>query len=151
MQFYQLQKNNPYKLPDDIYMQAIYAVRGYDRMKKQISEIPHESATTFSTYTDSAITATPEDPTADQCRFYYGHGSTPGNPTEEKAMRIEALSKRCEAIEQALTMIPSEYRRGVMTSVLERGSFQPYNAHPNTYSRWRCRFLWYVANNLSMI
>ncbi len=128
MKQYQPRKNNPYQLPKNAYMRAYYLVRDYDRLQKEIEEIPYQTP-----YHDGQPT-----------------GNEVARPTESMAVRMAALSRQCKSVEQALFTIPQEYRRGVLASILEQAGF-PDDAHPNTYSRWRCRFLWQVAKNEGII
>lgn len=41
MRNYQRQKNNPYKLPHNLYMRMLYTVRDYERIKAEREEIMH--------------------------------------------------------------------------------------------------------------
>lgn len=129
MRHYQRTKNNPHLLPHNVYMQCLYAVRDYDRMKKEMQDILFASP--------GASDGMPR-------------GSTIGNPTSNKAIKRESLQQRCEAIEQALLMIPLEYRRGVMNNILYQCGY-PADAGEATYQRWRQRFLHHVAENSNFI
>jgi hypothetical protein len=109
-------------------MQALYLVRDYDRIKKEIAEIP------YATHTGDG----------------QPRGTDTSDPVGNAALRMEALGKRCEAIDQALHDVPSEYRRGVIDNIIYGGGF-PIDAHYNTYSMWRCRFLYFVAKKANII
>lgn len=125
---YQRTKNNPYQLPHNVYMQCLYAVRDYDRMKKEMEDILYAAP--------GAADGMPR-------------GSTISNPTSGKAIKREHLQRRCQAIEQALMTIPSEYRKGVLSGTMY-GCY-PTDAHPETYRRWRRRFIFEVAQQKQMV
>lgn len=122
MRHYQPKKNNPYRLPHNVYMQCLYAVRDYDRLCKEREELLYSS------------------PAHD------GQPTAPGisDPVASIVMRREAISKQCEDVEQALIQVPEEYRRGVMNNILYQCGY-PLDAGEATYKRWRCRFVYYVA------
>lgn len=128
MRHYQRKRDNPYQLPHNVYMQCLYAVRDYDRTKKEMDDILYASP----------------GPSDGMPR-----GSGTSDPTSSKATKREFLQRRCEDIEQALMTIPSEYRRGVMNGTMY-GCF-PNDANPETYRRWRRRFLYQIAQNKCML
>lgn len=124
---YQPQKNNPYKLPHELYMRVLYLVRDYARIRAARADI---------------LYGTPErsGPPAG------GHTS----PTENKALHLYALGAECDAVDNALAAVPKEYRRGVWENITRRAPY-PADAGAETYGRWRRRFLYLVAKNLHLI
>lgn len=76
--------------------------------------------------------------------------STPGRPTEGKALKLLRTSDYCSAIESALNEIPTEYRRGVFHNICY-GSMFPDDAAYSTYKRWRQRFIYTVALKLGEV
>lgn len=128
MRNYQPQKENPYRLPHNVYMQCLYAVRDYDRLKHEMDDVLYAS------------------PLSDG----QPRGSDTTDTTANKAVRLEELSKRCGAIEQALVKIPAEYRRGVSENILYRCPY-PRDAGEATYRRWRYKFVYCVAKNLKLV
>lgn len=54
MRNYQRQKNNPYKLPHNLYMRMLYLVRDYDRIKEQGRENDCDAV-------DKALQAIPQE------------------------------------------------------------------------------------------
>lgn len=54
MRNYQRQKNNPYKLPHNLYMRMLYLVRDYDRIREQGREREREAV-------DGALHAIPAE------------------------------------------------------------------------------------------
>lgn len=127
MRNYQPKKNNPYRLPQTAYMRALYLVRDYDRLQKELQEIPYRSP----------------------LREGPPHSGI-AKPTEQAALYMETLDRQCRSVEKALSLIPAEYRMGIVQSILKQAIY-PQDAHSNTYSLWRCRFLWQVAKNEGII
>ena len=68
MRNYQQKKNNPYKLPHNLYMRMLYLVRDYERIRSEREDILNASP---------APDGTP-------------HSGT-GNPTEQKAIKLAGL------------------------------------------------------------
>lgn len=127
MRNYQRQKNNPYKLPHNLYMRMLYLVRDYERIKSERADILHSS------------------PSPDGIP----HSGT-GNPTENKGIKLAALHSNCKAIEDALKEIPEEYRKGVWNNICYQSPY-PCDAGEATYKRWRCRFIYRVAEKMHEI
>lgn len=127
MRNYQKTKNNPYHLPQNLYMRMLYLIRDYDRIRAERQEILHSSP---------------------------DHDGVPvsgfGSPTESKAMRMYAISRECEAVEKALRGIPEVYRDGVLNNICHRTPF-PIDAGEATYQRWRSRLVYYVAKNCHLV
>ncbi len=121
MRNYQRQKNNPYKLPHNLYMRMLYLVRDYDRLKAMRDDVH------FSSPVNDGIPC-----------------SGIGNPTEHKAIRLAFIGDECHAIESAFLEIPEEYRKGIKDNICY-GTPYPYTAHRNTYSYWRVRLLHSLA------
>ena len=125
---YQPKKDNPYRLPHNVYMQCLYAVRDYERIKSARQDILYASP----------------------CSDGQPRGSETSDTTAAKAVKMEALSKQCEDVEQALIQIPSEYSRGIMNSILY-GARYPNDAGEATYRRWRYKFMFCVAVNKKLM
>lgn len=127
MRNYQKQKNNPYKLPHNLYMRMLYLVRDYERIRSEREDILQSSP---------APDGVPASGT--------------GNPTERKAIKLAELDRECEAVTRALSSVPREYRKGITDNICY-GSSYPLDADPETYGRWRRRLLYYTAKNLGLI
>lgn len=127
MRDYQRQKNNPYKLPRNLYMRMLYLVRDYERLKSERDDILNSS------------------PPSDGLPH-----SGIGNPTENKAIKLAALGDKCDAIDKALETVPPEYRKAVRDNICFRSPY-PIFAGETTFKRWRCRFIYEVAKNLHEI
>lgn len=129
MRDYQPHKNNPYWLPNTLYRRVLVTVRDYDRMVEEYKELFHETAS--------------------------GDGqprsSSPGDPVERKVERMERLWNDIRAIEMAMIRVPSEYQQGVLRNIQDGGWPVDVPAHLNTWSKWRRRFLYWVAENLKLI
>lgn len=127
MRNYQLKKNNPYKLPHNLYMRMLYLVRDYERIRSEREDVIHNSPV---------------------------HDGQPhselSNPTEAKGIKLAMLDSECMAVEKALNSIPPEYRKGVLRNICY-GEPYPYTAHRNTYSNWRIKFLHSIAKNLNIL
>ena len=128
MREYQPKKNNPYWLPKAVYYQAVYAVRDYDRLRDEYNSILHEST--------GISDGQPR-------------GTKAGNPTENKVERLADTHRKICAIDNALHLLPEEYRNGVFNNVRYQSPY-PYIAGVATWSRQRRRFLFLVAKNLHL-
>lgn len=115
----------PYKLPRNVYYQALYAVRDYDRILSEYNGMLHDTASSDG----------------------QPHGTTPGDPVGNMAARRADLSDKLTAIDKALCAIPPEYRKGVSDNV-QYGAGYPYIACMKTWSNYRRKFLFHVAKNL---
>ena len=99
MKDYQRIKGNKYILPNAVYMQTIWILRDYPRMRQEADAILHES---------------PPPPDGQP------RGTGKGDDVFTKAARREDLLRKTSAIENALGSIPKEYRQGVWRNVIER-------------------------------
>jgi len=129
MRDYQAIKNNPYLLPQTLYRRIIGLVRDYDRLKEQYHEILHES---------------PEPPDGQP------RGTRKSDPTERKAMRLAVISAEMQAVEQALVIVPPEYREDIMDNIICGARYPDYTG-VRTYQRWKQRFIYGVAWNLMLV
>ena len=117
------------RLPRDVYMQVLWTIRGYERMKKELEDI---------------IDGTPDRSQP------HSNGGTPGSPVEAKAgKRDESGLDKVRAIEKALDSIPEEYRRGVWNKVIHNEPY-PDDANVSTYSRYKGEFVLRTAKYLGM-
>ena len=126
---YQPQKNNQYLLPYSLYRKTLAFIRDYERMRLEYTHIGQES---------------PPPPDG------MPRGSSSGNPTERNGIRRAELHDSIKAIEDALDMLPEEYRKGVWRNIIEYKRY-PKDADVRTYSRYKQRFIYHVAHNLFWI
>jgi len=127
---YQHKKANPYLLPVNLYRRVIYTIKDYDRLKEEYNALLNESP-------------------AKQPVNTHG-GNISSQPTEDKAIRLALISDDIHAIDAALTMIPLEYRQGIINSIKYRTPY-PDTAHWHTWQKWRQRYVWSVARKLKKI
>lgn len=128
MRDYQRKKGNSYRLPKDVYRSTLWTIRGYHRMKDEATAILLES---------------PAPPDGQP------RGTATGDEVFSKAARREALLLKVKAIDEALEIVPPEYRRGVWNSVQYFDAF-PIDADRSTYGRWKSRFVYEAANKLKI-
>jgi len=131
MRDYQSKKNNPYELPDTLYKRVLALVRDYERLKEEYHHVL-ESGPTPSTVKN------------------HPKGTYIANPTERKALRLSLISGELKAIEQALVIVPHEYRDGILNNINYFIRY-PDDADRSTYSRWKQRFLYHVAENAGYV
>lgn len=128
MKEYQRTRNNPYRLPHNLYMCVLYHIRDYDRLQAERREI---------------LLASPDNDGQP-------HGGTAHSVTESKALRLLKLDEACDAVERALQMIPPEYRKGVLNNICY-GARYPLDAGAETYGRWRRRMLYWTAKYMGLL
>ena len=127
MRNYQRQKNNPYILPDELYKRMRDLICDYERMKKERADI-------LCSYAHS-----------DELPH-----SGIGNPTERKALKLVVLDRECEAVDNALRIVPEEYRAALLDNIRNHSPY-PYTAHRNTYGYWKSKLIYTLAKNLNYI
>ncbi len=128
MRNYQPKKNNPCKLPHNLYMQMLYLVRDYDRLKAERADILHSTPIHDGT----------------------GHTSGISSPTEVKAVRLSEINAVCDKIQASFDEVPEEYRQAILNNICY-GSPYPYTAHRNTYSYWRAKLLYSLAKKMKRL
>lgn len=126
---YQPKKNNPYYLPRPIYLQVLWLIRDYYRMVEEY---------------DHAIWDSPGPPDGQP------RGNNIGDPTEREAARRIVLQDKIAAIEQSLISIPEKYREAIWNNIIHHEKYPTYYSK-NTYSTWRCKFIYSVAKKLYYI
>ena len=128
MRDYQRHKNNKYILPRAVWHKTLWEIRDYYRMTEEA---------------DNLLTASPSSDGT-------GRKGSVGDPTFTKASKRERLLRRIDAIDDAKASVPAEYRKGVWENVMY-GTRYPDDAHRNTYSYWKSRFVHKVAERLGFI
>lgn len=132
MREYQRKKKNKYLLPHNVYMQTLYAIRDYERLKSESEMILDSSP--------PSVCTTPGGK----------GGVSPSSPTETKALKIAEYNAKITAVSGALKSIPQEYRRGVLNNILH-GARYPIDADIRTYQRNKQKFIYFAAVNLKFI
>ena len=145
MRNYQVKKDNPYYLPHDLYMQALYMIRGYKNLRQRKVDIIYGSS-----------------PPPDGMP----KGRHVSNPTERKAIVLEMISLQLQAIEQTISELRGKYSRTCTGEVfdpyeafMDYGVFCYYRSKPNrdecparrTWTRYRSEFAYKVLKKINFI
>jgi len=128
---YQSTKNNPFLLPDTLYPRVIALIRDYHRLKDDYQEILHDGGRRYSTIQPRS-------------------GNKKSDETMHKAIRLSVVSDDLRAIDQALVLVPHEYRSGIKDNIIHRMRY-PDDADISTYKRWKQKFIYNVAVNKGYI
>lgn len=116
-------------IPHNLYMQIIYIIRDYDRLKASI---------------DDKILESPPPPDG------MPRGSGTGDPTANRARKLELLMEQIRGIENAIRCIPEEYRQPILDNIKNYTRFPDY-ADRKTWSRWKGALIRKVGENLNML
>lgn len=123
-------KKGKYTLPREVYRQTLWQVRDYHRLKDLYEAVAEERP----------------GPSDGMPR---GKGGT-SDPTFQKAAKLEHIGRVLAAIDEALALVPPEYRKGVWNSVLYDTPY-PFDAGRATYGRWKSFFVYTIADKLNFI
>lgn len=115
--------NNRWVLPEDVYRQTLWFIRGYYRRQEEANSILEESPA-------------PADGQP--------HGGSSSDPVGQKAERRLALTRSNDIIDKAKSRIPSEYREAVWQNLLFRTPYPVY-ADRHTYGRYKSKLIYMVA------
>lgn len=122
--------SNTYQLPRWKYMETVWFIRGYDRMKAE-----------------AEVLLVPDGISRDG----QPHGTNTVDQTAEMAIRREKVLADIASIDQGIEMVPEEYRSVVFNNVARMIPLKDMvgsgYANKNTWSKWRGRFVLYVAQN----
>lgn len=129
MSEYQKTKNNPYLLPKTLYYRVLWLIRDYERLKAERNEIIYS----YNCQQDGLP-----------------KGNTVGNPTEDRAIKLERLSRELDAIDQALLLVEQDMRSGILNNICY-GVYFPHYPSVRTWQRVKQRFIYQVAKNLKII
>lgn len=122
-------KKGKYILPYSVYHQTLWIIRDYDRMREELHDI---------------ATSSPAPPDG------LPKGSNISDEVFKKVKKREALYEKVSAIESELKLIPAEYREAVWKNIQTRKPF-PLDAGRATYSRYKSRYIYKVAEKLKII
>lgn len=121
--------NSKYLLPAPVYFKVVWEIRDYYRMKDMAQAILEESAS-------------PADGMP--------HGSPSADGVFNKASRRVYITMILDIIDDELVSIPKEYRRGVWNNIMYKTSF-PKDANRGTYSRYKSRMIYNIAQKQGLI
>ena len=125
-----MRRKTKYVLPRTVYHQALWKIRDYYRLSEEARAIIDDSP------------APPDGQPG-------AHGKTT-DVVASKAEKREEIMDEIKKIDSALNMIPQEYRRGVWMNV-HWGTRFPVDASRETYSRYKSKLIYYVAENFGLI
>lgn len=128
MRDYQRQKNNKYILPRAVYNQTLWRIRDYYRLKETADDFLSTSA---------VMDGLPR-------------GGGISDKTASAAEKREKYLKDVKVIESELKLIPEEYQKGVWSSIMF-GTAYPDDADRSTYSRYKSKFIFGVANKFELV
>lgn len=128
MRDYQAHKSK-YLLPYEAYHETLWIIRAYERMKDEAEAI---------------LTESPPPPDGQP------KGTGTGDEVASKAARREEYIRKTRAIEEAIELVPEEYRSGVWRNVTEWKAY-PKDADRSTYGRWKSRFVFETARRLGIV
>ena len=123
------QQARVYTVPKDVWDECICIIRGHERLKAEY---------------DLLIQLSPPPPDGQPKSRY------PGDPTGREAIRLGMMAMRINAVDEAFTIIPLEYRQAIRDKIVKRREYPDY-AHRATYCRWKARMIKYLAERLLFI
>lgn len=129
MRNYNPQKPKEYHLEQSLYLRVLHTVRDYPRMIEKVNEVLYGGGSNDGMPKSSDV----------------------GKPTEKKAIAIAETQDTLNAIDKALKQIPIEYRHYIFENVVYGTAYPLDYADKSTWSRWRMRFLYFVAVNLNLV
>ena len=118
-----------YTIPEHVWRECICIIRDYDRAKEEYESLLCESA--------AAPNGMPK-------------AKSPSSPTERIAIRRAQMSIRLCAVEEAFTVIPTEYRQAIWDNIVNRSDY-PIYTHRSTFVRWKRRMIKCLAERLLLI
>ncbi len=128
MRNYNPLKPKEYHLEQSLYLRVLHTVRDYPRMIEKVNEVLYGGGNNDGMPKSSDV----------------------GKPTEKKAIAIAETQDTLNAIDKALKQIPIEYRQHIFDNVVHKIKYPDF-ADKTTWSRWRMRFLYFVAVNLNLV
>lgn len=120
-----------YTMPNAVYYQSIWAVRDLTRMESRVKELAEVNVGSHSVVNDRGT---------DYDRV---------KPTEKTALERLVLEERIRGIENALALVPENYRSLVMNNIVSKAN--PEGCADKIWRIWKQRFLYHVAINLAIM
>ena len=118
-----------YTIPEDVWRECISIIRDYDRTQALYESLLHQSP--------SPLTGEPK-------------ARSPSSPTERAVIERALTAIKLNAVDEAFTVIPLEYRKAIRDNIVKRSDYPTY-AHRSTYVRWKTRMIQYLAEKLLLI
>ena len=122
------QRNDPYRLPREVYKQVYHIIKDYKRMAELAESILESSGSGEGAPVKGTISDT----------------------TAVKAAKRETLLRYTSAIDRAFSLVPPEYRKPIWDNIVNGKPYPDY-ADKVTFWRYRRRVYWYVADGLNLI
>lgn len=119
-----------YTIPRAAWNRVIWLIRDYDRLKQEA---------------DQLIMVRDKAP-GDMAPAGRGGRS---DPVAVAAIKRERFLKDIAVMDDAMELIPQEYRKGIWRSL--QGGTYPKDADRCTYSRWKSRYIYAVAEKMGYI
>lgn len=116
-------------LPHNVYMQVLYLIRDYDRMKAEY---------------DTAVDESPQPPDG------MPRSSGPSDPTANKAIRLDDLGRRIRAVEAGIETIPEEYRKSIWNNICYRIPYDTRYTSYQTFRYHRQKMILTIARRMSL-
>jgi hypothetical protein len=140
---YQNVKNNPYKLPHNVYYKTLYTIRDYDRLKEKYNELLHKKGAWPNVERG-------KDERGKMVADIMPKSANIASSVEDRAMQLALMSKEIDAVDYPAALIPAAYRNGVLQNI-KYGGHYPRDADVRTYQRWKQRFIYFVAKRLKHV
>lgn len=118
-----------YTIPEDVWRECISIIRDYDKTQALYESLLYESP--------SPLTGQPK-------------AKSPSSPTERAGMNRALMAIRLNAVDEAFTIIPPEYKQAIRDNIVKRIDYPAY-AHRSTYVRWKTRMIKYLAERLLLL
>lgn len=132
----QKRKDRGIVLPQNVYRQALYAIKDLPRLKRKLEEVK------TCAYSIPAVSIR--------------NGAGPGNfaicdYTGNHAIVIANIETRINAIETAFDEIPGKYRNGIFNKLVYDIPYDTELCCLNTWKKWQQVVVYCAANNLNIL
>lgn len=131
MRDYQRLKQTKYILPRSVYHTTLWRIRDYFRLKQLADDIIKENS-------------------ANDGMCVYSMTNTISDTVASKVVRRDKYLSEVKKIDDALILIPTEYRQGVWNNI-QFGQPYPLDAGRATYGRYKSKFIYKVAEKFNLI
>lgn len=129
-------KENRIAVPKAVYMQTIWAVRDYDRMREELESI---SASDYLPLRKS-----------NGIPHAVREGGRSSDSTASIAIKTAQLSRRIKAIDLSFDRIPPRYKEGIREHLIH-GYKYPEDFNIKTWHKWQKIYIYYAAVSLGLM